>query len=372
MRIALRSFVVFIYLISVAKAVEVVKLDVPNFSEAQVVNKKMGMRMVGSITIKSKVHYHEGKPVIVVDNYGYGGNGWSYAPGSVELACEQMVKGYQFIRKQMTPEKEAIAILGGGVNSLMLANRLAKEGYSVTVYAEAFSPDTLSDVKIGVFIPFLNGKTKQNSIRERVEEYSYVAYAKWAEEMVEKRNGSVRPIDLYVVNDEGEVEVPRRNSVIPMPSIVDVEIGFRQRVAALRYKSFAIDTGSVMKEMMEEGERLGVKFVNMKIHSLKECMGVVGASIIFNCIGFDLKEKELKDETPLIGHTMSVEGDDRIDYAIYVKHVDGSYTYLFPGKNNSIRVTGTFFSAVEKKGSESENMKRLIARANNILGKRME
>lgn len=368
MRNALKVFVVFVYLISIAKAVELVKLDVPNFSEEQIVNKKIGMRMHGTITIKSSVHYSEETPIIVVDNYGFGENNWTYAPGSVELALEQMVKGYQFVRKQIIPQNETIVILGGGVNSLMLANRLAKEGYLVSIYAEAFSPNITSDVKIGVFIPYMDQGTKRNNIRERIEEYSYLAYAKWADGMIDKEPSIVRPIDLYVVNDNGAVEIPRRDTVIPIPSIVEIEMGYKQRVAALKYKSFAIDTGSVMKDMMEEAKQLGVKFITMKINSLKECKEL-GATVIFNCIGLGFTEKKSKEE-PLISHTMSIKGGERLDYAIYVKHLDGSYTYLFPWNNNSIRITGTFFSATEKR-SEAENMKCLITRANSIL-KRVE
>lgn len=371
MRVKLWSFVILLCLIGSAYAGEVIRLDFPNFCETAVMDKKMGMRVSENITIKSKVHYHEGKPVIVVDDYGYGETRWSYAPGSVEIAYEQMLKGYQLIRKQMIPQKEAVLILGGGANGLMLANRLAGEGFPVTVYAEEFSPNTLSEVKIGVFVPFLNAGKKQNSIRERIEEYSYMAYAKWVDEMEESKKGGVRSIDLYFVNDGGEIELPRRSSVIPMPSIVDIEIGHRTKVPSLRYKSFAIDTGFIMKEMMEEGKRLGVKFVNKKINDLKECMEV-GASLIFNCIGLELKEKVHRNEVPLISHTMSVEGADRMDYAIYVKHTDGSYTYLFPGRNNSIRVTGTFFASTEKRATETENMNQLIARANKILTKSEE
>ncbi len=352
-----------------AKGAEVVSLDVPDFSGMQVVNKKMGMRLGGNITIKTKVHYHEGKPVVFVDNYGFGGHGWTYAPGSVKLAFERMYKGYELIKKPMIPKEEKVVVLGGGVNSLMLANRLAgEEGFSVTVYAEEFSPNILSDVKVGVFIPFLRREEKDDNIRDRLEESSYEVYARWANE---RANKSVRPIDLYIVDESGKVKLPRSSAVIPMPSIVDIDVGQKDRVSALKYKSFAIDTASMMKEMMEEGKMLGVKFVKRKINTLQECMDM-GAGIIFNCIGLELKEKDKKDDEMLVSHTMSIEGEGRMDYAIYVKHENGSYTYLFPGKDNVVTVTGTFFPVLEKNISETENMKHLVTRASTILKKKTE
>lgn len=354
----------FLSLMGSVKGVEVVRLAIPDFSQMEVVNKKMGMRMSGKITIEAKVHYRDGNPVVVVDNYGYGGNGWTYAPGSVELAFEHMHKGHELSRKTLIP-KEEVMVLGGGVHSLMLAKRLAKEGYSVTVHAEEFSPNVLSDVKVGVFVPFLRKEEKNDSIRDRLEESSYAVYAQWADE---KENKSVRPIDLYIVDDTVKVKLSRKSAVIPLPSIVDIDVDGKERVPALRYKSFAIDTASMMKEMMEEGKSLGVKFVKMKINTLQECINM-GGGIIFNCIGLELRQKDKKDEETLISHTMSIEGEGRMDYAIYVKHENGSYTYLYPGKDNVVTVTGTFFPALEKNISEAENMKHLITRANGILKK---
>ncbi|PWU07380.1 MAG: hypothetical protein C5B43_00480 [Verrucomicrobia bacterium] len=352
------------------EGVEIVKLDVPSFSEAQVVNKKLGMKVMTHITVRAKVHYYKGEPIIVVDNYGYGGNKWTYAPGSVELAYEQMKKGCQLIRKSMIPHEEKVTVLGGGVDGIMLANRLAKEGFKVTVYAEQFSPNTLSDIKIGVFLPFLNEEDKKDKIKTRLEELSYRTYADWFELKGEK-NKSIRPIDLYIVDESGKVNLPRKSEIIPNPSIINLEIGFKESFAALKYKSFAIDTGRIMTDMMEEGRRLGVNFVKMNVDSVDRFMAN-GSGIIFNCIGLELKEKEEREEMSLISHTMCIEGGKGMEYAIYVKHENGNYTCLFPGKDNAVNVTGTFFEMLEKNASEADNVKRLVSRANQTFKRNSE
>src|SRR3981081_936237 len=82
-----------LFLMGIVEAVEVVKLDFPDFSESKILNKKIGMTVSRCMTLKSAIHYYKGKPIVVVHNYGNEEAAWTYAPGRMELAYEQMHKG---------------------------------------------------------------------------------------------------------------------------------------------------------------------------------------------------------------------------------------------------------------------------------------
>ncbi len=79
----------------------------------------------------------------IVHNYGHGGGGVSLSWGCSEMAAD--------LAKQAG--RTSIAILGSGVMGLTTARVLQQAGAEVTIYAEAFPPDTTSNVAAAMWYP---------------------------------------------------------------------------------------------------------------------------------------------------------------------------------------------------------------------------
>ena len=81
----------------------------------------------------------------MVHNYGHGGAGITLAPGSAQLAAEEVLA-------RVGPPAR-VAVLGAGIIGLSTARALLARGFQVTVYARELPPSTTSDVAGGVWAP---------------------------------------------------------------------------------------------------------------------------------------------------------------------------------------------------------------------------
>lgn len=349
-------------------AAETVKLAVPNFSEDKIVNTTIGMRSFYKTPfhLKSEIHYRNGKPVILVHNYRYGEFGWTYAPGRAEVSCKNMHKAYQAIGKTPVPADEKIAVLGATANGLMIASKLAKSGYSVTIYADNFSPNTFADIHARIFMPFANAKKIEGEFIENLEILSYKIYEAWANPKNNSGYRGVTPIDLYLINDEGSFNFLVKNGLIPEAKAVNIAFSDDKNISATKYKSFILDTPLLMKEMMQKCKALGVKFVQRRIIDLSDSLSL-DANVIFNCIGLGSNEIFTDNKVvPFVCHTISLQDTVGIDYVIYANHSDETYTYWL-ANNKKMTISGTFLDFDQDGFSEAANIKRLFERAKQLV-----
>lgn len=358
----------FLVLTHGLSGMETVKLTAPDFSEDKIINKKVGIKALHrtAFKLKSVVHYHHEKPIIIIHNYGNEEAGWTYAPGSMEVAYEKMQETYAAIGKTLVPANEKIAVLGAGVNGLMIANKLVEEGYDVTVYANYFSPDTFSDIHMGVFIPVLEAQKNGNELIERLEILSYKTYQSWADRKNNVGYRGVYPIDLYVVNNEDSFDLLINQGLVAEPKLISIDFGNSSTILAKKHQSFVFNTSLIMKEMMKKAKRLGVKFVKMKINCISDYMNL-GADVVFNCIGHG-SNKIFKDSNtiPFIGHTIDIRNPIRMNYVIYIGHPDGTYTYWF-SKDKKTTLAGTFLEFNQEGVTEDAHVQHLFDRAKKLV-----
>lgn len=347
--------------------INTIDLTTPNFSENNILNAKMAMRPFHETPfhLKAEVHYRNEKPLILIHNYRDGNAGWTYAPGRMQISYENMLKAYQAIGKTLIPSKETIAVVGGGVHGLMIANKLAQNGHPVTIYAENFSPNTFSDIHSRIFMPLSNAKKTDDSLIHHIESISYITYESWINP--KNRNGyrGVTPVDLYLINDNGSFNHLIKNAFIPKAEAVTLYFDNNKNISAKKYKSFILDTPLIQKEMMSRAKMLGVKFIYRKTKNLADCLNI-DADVIFNCIGLGANETFLDDKiVPQTHHSISFQSPVKDNYVIYINHLDDTHTYYL-ANNNTITVSGTFLSFDKKNFSETTNIKHLLERANKI------
>lgn len=366
-----RFFLLVLFFLTLANpvgAVDTVKLIAPTFPEDKISNKKVGMRTFHKTPfhLKSEIHYNNENPIILIHNYRYGEAGWTYAPGRMEISYENMLSAFRAIGKTPIPLNEKIAVLGATAHSLMIANKLAKNGYPVTIYADNFSPNTFADMHARIFMPFFNTKKTEGELIDRLETLSYEIYDSWANSKNSNGFRGVYPVDLYLINDEGSFSLLVKKGLIPEPKFVDIAFNDTKTIPATQYKSFILDTPLIMKEMMHKAKSLGVKFVNKTINDLTDCLNL-DANVVFNCIG--LGSHTVFADTkivPFVCHTLNLPDTVSPNYVVYVNHLDETYTYWL-ANNNKTTISGTFFAFDQESLSEATNIKLLIDRAKQLV-----
>ncbi len=346
---------------------ETINLPAPNFSEDNIVNAKTAMRPFHETPfhLKAEIHYRNEKPFILIHNYRDGDAGWTYAPGRMEVSYENMLKAYHAIGKTLIPANESIAVIGGGVHGLMIANKLAEIGHPVTIYAENFSPNTFSDIHACIFMPLLNAKKTTDSLINQLEFISYKTYESWINPKNHNGYHGVTPVDLYLINDNGSFNRLTKNSFIPEAEAVTIQFDNNKNISAKKYRSFILDTPLIQKEMMRKAKMLGIKFIYRKTKNLADCL-TIDADVIFNCIGLGANETFLDDKiVPQTHHSICFQSPVKDNYVIYINHLDETHTYYL-ANNNTITVSGTFPPLNKNNFSETTNIKHLLKRANRI------
>src|SRR5688500_19849337 len=80
----------------------------------------------------------------LVHNYGHGGAGITLSWGSSRLATELAVRGHS----------GPVAVIGAGVMGLTTARLIQEAGLTVTIYTDALTPHTTSNIAGGQISPF--------------------------------------------------------------------------------------------------------------------------------------------------------------------------------------------------------------------------
>lgn len=244
----------------------------PDFSPERLKGYVAGLRPYRRGSVRIELEHFAGRPL--VHNYGHGGAGITLAPGSALEVLDLL--------KPHLPDVASVAVLGGGVNGMAVATLLVSAGYSVSVYAREFSPNTTSNVAGGQFAPSLVG-TGRNSIErglfDRLVRRSYAAY----QSQIGAGFG-VLPKLNYATNNAGSGL--RRLPADMIPPVREFErLPFAGGERPGRaYETLLIEPPIYLARLASDLRRAGVLFEERAFEHQGE-LSELSADAIVNCLG---------------------------------------------------------------------------------------
>lgn len=289
----------------------------------------------------------------LVHNYGHGGCGVTLSLGCADLAAELAAD---------TRHRRA-AVIGAGAIGLTTARRLLRNGYDVTVYADALPPHTTSNIAAAFWQPtglfsrravddtFLQqfrraARLSQRAFQHLAQDPAYgVFWFRFFRGFDERRADTPRPVV------EGEDLYPGRKIVTGS----DAPFGFAE---AEQFHSMMIDPDQFLRALMRDIVGAGGKIVKRRfnraddIFSLKE-------RLIFNCTG--LGAGALFDDpelTPVRGQLTMLLPQPEIDYGYVYPSPDG-LLYMFP-RHGAIVLGGTYEPGVSSMAISEEDRLRMF------------
>lgn len=286
---------------------------------------------------------------LLVHNYGHGGSGVTLSWGSARLALSAAA----------SKSFDSAAVIGAGVIGLTTAISLARAGVAVTIYAEASSPETTSDVAAALWQPSTIFRTESigAAAMEQFRFAARVSHDAFRDEAGRPGRG-VRWIRMFDLSEK-----PLRSE---RPEGADLYPGARPSPGAARrfgvahaecYYALVIDMSVYLPALTAQFARLGGRLIARRFDSPAE-LGRLDDAVVFNCTGIGSRAL-FADRllTPVRGQITWLRGQPEIDYG-YVYDGPQGLLYMFP-RENSIALGGSMGWG-ETSSTIDENDKRRV------------
>lgn len=302
-------------------------LPVPDLSEANILRFKAGIRPCrhGGLRLETERlgSYAGGK--IVVHNYGHGGCGVTIGLGTGDEVVREV--------SAVSPDREPLLVLGGGVVGLTAALRLLQAGRRVRILAEKLAPDTVSVVAGAVWLP------------TGVEFGASAEKVRWFHGILQRSFRAFQELDaerfgieeLPVFEPEGAPLYPEffDNGTLDDPTPLDVlPIGARRGPGRV-FRTIFIHTPRFLNAVVEEVRSLGGVIEHGRVDRLSD-LGGVPEPVVVNCLA--MGSRTLFDDSamyPARGMLVHMKPQP-LGYIVH----DG-YKYMFP-RQDALVLGGCF------------------------------
>jgi D-amino-acid oxidase len=314
----------------------------------------------------------------IVHNYGFGGSGWTLAPGCAQYMVQQFLDDLYPMRRD-----EPITIIGAGVIGLFTAYELVKDGFTnITIIADQF--DDLVSHRAGGFLAPSTMDVPAH-MQDTINDICFDAYcfyttiARGEHEDFPRSGATIMPIylkryDTRLAAYEGVV--------MNAPHDVVIDFGNGKRYDMKVYDDGIFMDTNVMMCSLKKFLDGKVTWVNNHVTSCDE----IDAFYVFNCAG--LGAGQLCDDKavfPAQGHLILLKDQQAEDMNYMISfYVDPGITedglpvkrsiYMFPKHvlgtpQDAIGVMGgTFIDGATHETPNHNEFDLLIERAQEFFG----
>ncbi|MEL6107226.1 MAG: FAD-dependent oxidoreductase [Planctomycetota bacterium] len=293
-------------------------LSAPDLSDHLIREMSVGLRPFRETGYRLESVSLDGKRI--VHNYGHGGAGVTLSYGCAFEVADSLGR----------LDGVHVAVLGGGVMGVTSANVLACRGARVTVFSQAFSPHTTSDVAGAQWSPsYIEVGQWQREQFGRILRRSFDAFVS----LLEKDYGVYRRPN-YTDQEGGHSFRAIPHGVLPPREELDRLPWHDVHCSGHVYQTLLIEPSVFLARLMADCELLGVAFMERRFESVDEVLGLQQDTVV-NCLG--LGAGRLFDD-PLVhavrGQLVLLEPQD---LPWLLSHRDG---YVFP-RSDALVLGGT-------------------------------
>ncbi len=253
--------------------------------------------------------------------------------------------------------KKSVLILGAGVSGLSTGILFLQEGYSVTIWAKDFPPNTTSNKAAAVWYPFICGPLEK--------------VPGWAKTSLEYFESEVLPIPESGCKRTTVVEI--FNKVPDDPWWKEGVDSYRRidkyklpkyYIDGYQIEGLVMDTDVYMEYLVTEFKRLGGKMVKRTVKTLDEALE--RHPLVINCTGLGSREL-CNDETvyPVRGQIVKIKPNG-FDYSLFEEEGPNSLAYIIP-RLKDIVIGGTAQDNNWSLEPDPKDTKDILRKCGNIL-----
>jgi glycine/D-amino acid oxidase-like deaminating enzyme len=259
----------------------------------------------------------------LVHNYGHGGAGITLSWGSSRLATDLGLQGHN----------GPVAVIGAGVMGLTTARLVQEAGFPVTLYAEALTPHTTSNIAGGQISPF--GHFDSDGVTPR-----------WRAQFDTAMDYSWRRFQIMVGDDYGIRWLPTYQQSANLArwqdrfhpdarALAPAEHPFPVE-SLVRYDTMYVETGRFLRQLTKDVQVAGGRIEVRRFGAPAE-IAALPERLVFNCTGLGSRalfgDSELN---PVRGQLAILLPQPEVRYAFA-----GQAGYMFP-RADGILLGGTF------------------------------
>ncbi|HEX8965566.1 MAG TPA: FAD-dependent oxidoreductase [Patescibacteria group bacterium] len=253
--------------------------------------------------------------------------------------------------------KKSVLILGAGVSGLSTGILFLQEGYSVTIWAKDFPPNTTSNKAAAVWYPFICGPL------EKVPSWARTSLEYFESEILPiPESGCKRTTVVEIFNKvpdepwwkEG-VDSYRRIDKYKLP---------KHYIDGYQIEGLVMDTDVYMEYLVSEFKRLGGKMVKRTVKTVDEALE--RHPLVINCTGLGSREL-CKDESvyPVRGQIVKIKPNG-FDYSLFEEEGPNSLAYIIP-RLRDIVLGGTAQKDNWNLEPDPKDTKEILQKCANIL-----
>jgi D-amino-acid oxidase len=285
----------------------------------------------------------------LVHNYGHGGAGITLSWGSSRLATQLGLQGHQ----------GPVAVIGAGVMGLTTARLVQESGFPVTIYTEALTPHTTSNIAGGQISPFGHYSNGEVTPEWRAQFAAAMDYSWRRFQIMVGDDYGIRWLPTYQESaNVGRWRDPYHTDARPL---APTEHPFPVE-HLIRYNTMYVEVGRFLRELTQDVQVAGGRIEVRKFASPAD-IAALPERLVFNCTGLGSRElfgdKELH---PVRGQLAILLPQPEVRYAFA-----GQAGYMFP-RADGILLGGTFEEDEWEAVPQPRTIERILASHKELFG----